>query len=73
MYGSMLIWEIACGYSASFNSWDRQSYFWETEDGVTHMKPEMNLIQRNLILNKDYQYGSANSDWAIGNDLPILT
>ena len=38
----------------SFNSWDRQSYFWE-EDGATHTKPEMQLIQHNLILNKDFQ------------------
>jgi hypothetical protein len=58
---------------ASFNSWDRQSWFWEDENGTAHSKPETQLIQRNLILNKDYQYGSANSDWAIGNDLPILT
>jgi len=38
----------------SFNSWDRQSYFWE-EGGATHTMPEMQLIQRNLILNKDFQ------------------
>jgi hypothetical protein len=53
---------------ASFNSWDRQSWFWEDEHGVTHSKPEPQLIRRNLILNKDYQYGSANSDWAIDHD-----
>jgi hypothetical protein len=53
---------------ASFNSWDRQSWFWEDENGTAHSKPETQLIQRNLILNKDYQYGSANSDWAIDHD-----
>ena len=37
----------------------------EDEHGVAHSKPEPQLIRRNLILNKDYQYGSANSDWAI--------
>ena len=52
-------------HSASFNSWDRQSWFWEDDHGVAHSKPEPQLIRRNLILNKDYQYGSANSDWAI--------
>lgn len=32
------------------------------------MKPEMILIEHNLILNKDYQYDSTNSDWAIDHD-----
>ena len=32
------------------------------------MKPEILKIQRNLILNKDYQYGSTNSDWSIDHD-----
>ena len=53
---------------ASFNSWDRQAFFWEGADGVPRVKPEMQLIQKNLILNKDYQYGSTNSDWAIDHD-----
>jgi len=51
----------------SFNSWDRQAWFWQ-EGGVTHMKPDIMRIQRNLILNKDYQYGSTNSDWSIDHD-----
>eukprot|EP00656_Telonema_subtile_P020258 TRINITY_DN21409_c0_g1_i2.p1 TRINITY_DN21409_c0_g1~~TRINITY_DN21409_c0_g1_i2.p1 ORF type:complete len:232 (-),score=38.31 TRINITY_DN21409_c0_g1_i2:108-803(-) len=52
---------------ASFNSWDRQAWFWE-EDGEYQFRPEMQIIRRNLILNKDYQYGSSNSDWAIDHD-----
>ena len=30
--------------------------------------PELNTIRRNLILNKDYQFGSEFSDWGIDHD-----
>ena len=53
-------------------SWDRQSYFWqeEADQGTTKVSvvPEMLTIQRNLILNKDYVYGSENSNWCIDHD-----
>lgn len=51
----------ACMAAISFNSWDRQAWFWE-ENGAAHFKPELQLIRRNLILNKDYQYNSGNSE-----------
>ena len=53
---------------ASFNSWDRQSYFWKSEDGGYHVTPEIMAIKQNLILNKDFVYGSTNSDWSIDHD-----
>ena len=31
-------------------------------------EPEVTQITRNLILNKDFVYGSANSDWCIDHD-----
>ena len=58
---SLVDWRVC------MQSWDRQSWFWE-EDGETHFRPDTMTISNNLILNKDYQYGSANSDWAIDHD-----
>lgn len=49
---------------ASFNSWDRQSWFFQI-DGKIRFQPEVTQITRNLILNKDYVYESTNSDWCI--------
>ena len=57
---------------ASFNSWDRQSWFWGGAQGVVHVKPEMMEIQRNLILNKDYQFGSENSDWQVLTEMSTV-
>ena len=52
---------------ASFNSWDRQSYFWQI-DGNFYVTPEVMEIKNNLILNKDFLFGSENSDWSIDHD-----
>eukprot|EP00039_Didymoeca_costata_P024933 m.11883 g.11883 ORF g.11883 m.11883 type:complete len:934 (-) comp4550_c0_seq1:83-2884(-) len=73
MGGDILEGNLLAGYvretadHASFNSWDRQAWFFKINNEYK-FQPEVLQITRNLILNKDYNYGTANSDWTIDHD-----
>jgi hypothetical protein len=113
MGGDLMEGNLIFGYvretndHASFNSWDRQSWFFRdprsadvtassldhenssfvrssSQPPLTSVKPVASSsaawsgnvsivgatmqISRNLILNRDFQYGTSNSDWCIDHD-----
>ena len=69
MEGNLLFgWVRETGDHAAFNSWDRQSWYWKNAKGDFSCVSEVQRIHRNLFLNKDFQYGSSNSDWTVDHD-----